>query len=53
MDEPEEGRRRPEGPKQFALAFGIAFLVAFAWIIGFPWLLRALKAMAGAASRGP
>lgn len=53
MDEQGGKQARSDGPKQFAIAFGIAFLVAFAWIIGFPWLLRGIKALAAAAGHGP
>jgi hypothetical protein len=53
MDETGWERRGPDGPKQFAVAFGIAFGVAFMWMIGFPWLLRGLKALAAGASNGP
>jgi hypothetical protein len=54
MDEQEtKGGRVPDGGKQFAVAFGVAFLIAFLWMIGFPWLLRGLKALAHAVGHQP
>ncbi|MDB4948316.1 MAG: hypothetical protein JWM27_965 [Gemmatimonadetes bacterium] len=53
MDGTEKDGRAPDGRKQFAVAFGVAFAIAFLWIIGFPWLLRGLKALAHAVGRQP
>jgi hypothetical protein len=49
--QPDPDTPPKEGWKQFAIAFGIAFLIAFAWMIGFPWLLRGLKALAASFSQ--
>jgi hypothetical protein len=49
----ETGERPREGKKQFFVAFGIAFVIAFAWILGFPWLLRGLKALVSSITSQP
>jgi hypothetical protein len=50
---PDGGGPPKEGIRQFAIAFGVAFLIAFAWMIGFPWLLRGLKALASSLANQP
>jgi hypothetical protein len=42
-----------EGRKQFFIAFGIAFVIAFVWMIGFPLLLRGIKALAATIGSQP
>jgi len=42
-----------EGKKQFFVAFGVAFLIAFVWMIGFPLLLRGVKALASTIGTQP
>jgi hypothetical protein len=53
QDEQDEKEKRADGPRQFTAAFAIAFLIAFAWILGFPWLLRGIKALVAGARHGP
>ncbi|HET6764157.1 MAG TPA: hypothetical protein VFH27_10815 [Longimicrobiaceae bacterium] len=42
-----------EGKKQFLIAFGVAFVIAFVWMIGFPLLLRGIKALAATIGSQP